>query len=362
MSLPSPSAVLASSRVLSRYAFRLFMLPLLPAAASAASFDPIVFELVKGSGIDFVTNSSRSAHRHQPETMVAGIALLDYDNDGKLDVFLTNGAKMAELDKTEPVFWNRLYHNLGDWKFEDVTEKAGLKGHGYDNGVATGDFDNDGFTDLFVAGLKANVLYRNKGDGSFEDVTGKAGLAKPDPDYGTLWSVAAAFFDYDKDGDLDLFVSNYVIWDPKTEPLCGPQGIHDYCHPNNYKGLPNSLYRNEGNGTFTDVSKASGIRAVDRQGHGPGRRGLRPGRLPRRVRGERHGAQLSLPQPRQRHLRGDRLRRGRRLSGVGPAAVGDGRRRPRPRRRRQARRLPHGVVERDDARVPEPGARTASSS
>ena len=238
--------------------------------AEAASFDPIVFELVKGSGIDFVTNSSRSAHRHQPETMVAGIALFDYDNDGRLDVFLTNGARMAELDKTEPVYWNRLYHNLGGWKFEDVTEKAGLKGHGYDNGVATGDFDNDGFTDLFVAGLRENVLYRNKGDGSFEDVTAKAGLAKPDPDYGTLWSVAAAFFDYDKDGDLDLFVSNYVIWDPKTEPLCGPQGIHDYCHPNNYKGLPNSLFRNEGNGTFTDVSKAAGIRAVIGKGMGLG--------------------------------------------------------------------------------------------
>jgi hypothetical protein len=267
--------------VLSRYAFHLFTL-LLPAAAStakpnplqpptpAARFDPIVFELVKASGIDFVTNSSRSPHRHQPETMVAGIALLDYDNDGRLDVFLTNGAKMTGLDKTDPAFWNRLYRNLGDWKFEDVTEKAGLKGHGYDNGVATGDFDNDGFADLFVAGLKENVLYRNKGDGTFEDVTQKAGLKKPDPDYGTLWSVAAAFFDYDKDGDLDLFVSNYVIWDPKTEPLCGPAGIHDYCHPNNYKGLPNSLFRNEGNGTFTDVSKASGIRAVIGKGMGLG--------------------------------------------------------------------------------------------
>ncbi len=199
-----------------------------PAAAPAPAdrFDPIVFELVKGSGIDFVTNSGRSAHRHQPETMVAGIALFDYDDDGRLDVFLTNGARMPELDKSEPVYWNRLYHNLGDWKFEDVTEKAGLKGRGLDLGVATGDFDDDGFADLFVAGLRENILYRNRGDGTFEDVSAKAGLRRSDPDYGALWSVAAAFFDYDKDGDLDLFVSNYVVWDPKTEPLCGPQGIH----------------------------------------------------------------------------------------------------------------------------------------
>jgi hypothetical protein len=243
-----------------------------PAAAPAPAdrFDPIVFELVKGSGIDFVTNSGRSTHRHQPETMVAGVALLDYDNDGRLDVFLTNGATMPALDKSEPVYWNRLYHNLGSWKFEDVTEKAGLKGRGFDLGVATGDFDNDGYVDLFVVGLRENTLYRNRGDGTFEDVTAKAGLRQPDPEYGTLWSVAAAFFDYDRDGDVDLFVSNYVIWDAKTEPLCGPQGVHDYCHPRNYKGLPNSLFRNEGNGTFTDVSKAAGIRAVVGKGMGLG--------------------------------------------------------------------------------------------
>jgi len=251
---------------------------LLAAAAAAASeprptaaFDPIVFELVKTSGIDFVTNSGRTAHRHQPETMVAGVALFDYDNDGRLDVFLTNGATMTALDKTDPAFWNRLYRNLGGFKFEDVTERALVKGHGYDNGVATGDYDNDGFTDLFVAGLRENVLYRNRGDGTFEDVTAKSGLKNADPDHGTLWAVAAAFFDYDRDSDLDLFVSNYVVWDPKTEPLCGPKGAsHDYCHPKNYKGLPNSLFRNEGNGTFSDVSKLSGIRAAVGKGMGIG--------------------------------------------------------------------------------------------
>jgi hypothetical protein len=239
-------------------------------APTAPAFDPIRFELVKDSGIDFVTDSGRSAHRHQPETMVAGVALFDFDGDGRLDVFLTNGATMPALDKSEPRYWNRLYRNLGGFKFEDVTEKAGVKGTGYDNGVTTGDYDNDGRTDLFVAGLRANVLYRNRGDGTFEDVTARAGLASPDPDYGTLWSVAAAFLDYDRDGDLDLFVSNYVIWDPKTEPLCGPRGIHDYCHPRNYKGLPNSLYRNEGDGRFSDVSKAAGIRALVGKGMGLG--------------------------------------------------------------------------------------------
>ena len=241
-----------------------------PADPARTSFDRIVFELVKSSGIDFVTNPGRTAHRHQPETMVAGVAFLDYDNDGRLDVFLSNGAKLPSLEKVEPAFWNRLYRNLGGFRFEDVTEKAGLKGHGYDNGVAVGDFDNDGFTDLFVAGLRENVLYRNRGDGTFEDVTAAAGLKARDPDYGTLWSVAGAFFDYDKDGDLDLFVSNYVIWDPKAEPLCGPGSVRDYCHPKNYTGLPNSLYRNDGGGRFSDVSKATGIRAVVGKGMGLG--------------------------------------------------------------------------------------------
>jgi hypothetical protein len=243
---------------------------LAPDRGLPSAFDRILFERVEGSGIDFVTNTGRTERRHQPETMVAGVALFDYDGDGRLDVFLTNGAKLPSLDKSEPAYWNRLYRNLGGFKFQDVTERAGVKGHGYDNGVATGDYDNDGDTDLFVAGLRENVLYRNRGDGTFEDVTTAAGLKRADPDYGTLWAVAAAFLDYDDDGDLDLFVSNYVVWDPKTEPACGPKGLPDYCHPNNYKGLPNSLYRNDGDSRFTDVSKASGVRAVVGKGMGIG--------------------------------------------------------------------------------------------
>ncbi len=240
------------------------------ALAQTAPFDPIAFELVKDGGIDFVTNPCRTPHRHQPETMVAGAAVLDYDGDGLLDVFLVNGATMTELDKSQPVYWNRLYHNLGNWKFEDVTEKAGLKGKGYDQGVAVADYDNDGRPDILVLGLRENELYHNNGDGTFTDVTGKAGLDQADPEYKTLWSVAAAFFDYDNDGKLDLFISNYCVWDPKTEPLCGPKGLNDYCHPNNYKGLPNSLYHNNGDGTFTDVSAKSGIRKQIGKGMGIG--------------------------------------------------------------------------------------------
>src|SRR3990172_3775199 len=179
-----------------------------PAPAQAPSFDPVVFELVKDSGIDFVTNSGRTARRHQPETMVAGVALLDYDNDGRLDIYAVNGARMTSLDKTDPVFWNRLYRNKGDFTFEDVTEKAGGKGKGYDLGVAAADYDNDGDTDLFVAGLRENVLFRNEGNGTLTDVTAAAGLARPDPEDWRLWAVAAAFLDFDNDGDLDLFVSN----------------------------------------------------------------------------------------------------------------------------------------------------------
>jgi hypothetical protein len=241
-----------------------------PAAEPPGAFDPIVFELQNGNGVDFVTNSSRTDHRHQPETMVSGVALLDYDNDGFLDIYVVNGARMTALDKTDAVFWNRLYHNKGDGTFEDVTEAAGVKGDHYDLGIAAADYDNDGFVDIFVAGLRRNVLFRNKGDGTFEDVSDRTGFNKPDPEYGTLWAVAAGFVDYDLDGDLDLFVSNYCVWDPETEPLCGPRGLNDYCHPRNYRGLPNSLYRNEGDGTFTDVSAASGIRAVIGKGMGLG--------------------------------------------------------------------------------------------
>jgi enediyne biosynthesis protein E4 len=240
-------------------------------AGSPIQFDPVAFEEVaEERGVRFVTNPSRTARKHQPETMVAGVALLDYDNDGWLDIYAVNGATMTGLEKTGPEYWNRLFHNNRDGTFTDVTRAAGVAGRGYDLGVATGDYDNDGHTDIFVAGLRRNTLFHNNGDGTFTDVTGAAGLAQPDPRYGTLWAVAAAFVDYDRDGWLDLFVSNYCVWDPATERLCGDPSAPDYCHPKEYQGLPNSLFHNNRNGTFTDVSVPSGIRAHVGKGMGIG--------------------------------------------------------------------------------------------
>jgi len=247
----------------------------LGAAAARAvpdpEFDPIVFEEVAAArGARFETNSSRTPRRHQPETMVAGVALFDYDNDGWLDIYAVNGARLPSLEKTGPEYWNRLFRNDGKGSFTDVTEAAGVAGTGYDLGVVTGDYDNDGHADIFVAGLRRNTLFHNNGDGTFSDVTEAAGLAPSDPKYGTLWAVAAAFVDYDRDGRLDIFVSNYCVWDPATEPLCGKPGSPDYCHPRQYEGLPNSLFHNEGNGRFTDVSVPAGIRAHVGKGMGIG--------------------------------------------------------------------------------------------
>jgi hypothetical protein len=242
---------------------------MLSIVAAGPGYEPVVFEEVAAArGLRFVTNSGRTARKHQPETMVAGVAVLDYDGDGWLDVYAVNGATMPGLVKSGPELENRLFRNDGKGSFTDATAKAGVAGTGYDLGVATGDFDNDGHVDLFVAGLRRNTLYRNRGNGTFEDVTAKAGLDRPDPKYGTLWAVAAAFLDFDRDGRLDLFVSNYCVWDPATERPCGNPGAPDYCHPKEYQGLPNSLFRNNGDGTFTDVSEKAGIRAHVGKGMG----------------------------------------------------------------------------------------------
>jgi len=220
--------------------------------------------------ISFSLDSCETPERHAPETMAGGVAVLDYDNDGFPDIFFTNGANISTLKKDSPKYWNRLFHNHGDGTFTDVTEKAGLKGTGFDVGVAVADYDNDGFGDIFVAGVYRNTLYHNNGNGTFTDVSEKAGLTKPDTEYGPLWSVGAAWVDVNNDGLLDLFVVNYLKWDGTKEPDCRFKDKPEYCHPKFYKELPNQLFLNKGNGTFEDVSASSGIRSKLGKGMGVG--------------------------------------------------------------------------------------------
>jgi len=200
--------------------------------------------------------------------MAGGVAVFDYNNDGKLDIFFTNGADIRTLRKDSPKYYNHLFENDGKGHFTDVTEKAGLRGSGYDIGVAIGDYDNDGNEDIFVAGVYRNTLYHNNGDGTFTDVTAKAGLNKPDAEYGLLWSVAAAWVDVNNDGLLDLVVINYLKWDFDHEPVCEAYGHREYCHPKMYKPTPNQLFLNNGDDTFRDASVEAGFRAHPGKGMG----------------------------------------------------------------------------------------------
>jgi enediyne biosynthesis protein E4 len=230
-----------------------------------SSDSPIRFSF---QAIDFKLDSNESPEHHAPETMAGGVAVFDYNNDGNLDIFFTNGADLKTLKKDSPKYYNRLFENDGKGHFTDVTEKAGLSGTGYDTGVAIGDYDNDGYEDIFVAGVYRNTLYHNDGDGTFTDVTAKAGLNKPDPEYGPLWSVAAAWIDVNNDGLLDLVVINYLKWDFNHEPVCAGYGHNDYCHPKMYKSTPNQLFINKGDGTFRDASAEAGFRAHPGKGMG----------------------------------------------------------------------------------------------
>lgn len=221
-------------------------------------------------GLKFRLENSPTSQKYLPETMCGGVAVFDFDNDGRLDIFFTNGAHIsdpmpagAKPDKSDPRYANRLFHQNVDGSFTDVTVKAGLAGSGYSMGVAVGDYDNDGFEDLLVTGLDHVTLYHNNGNGTFTDVTYKLGTAADG------WSTSAGFFDYDNDGKLDLFVARYVDWSFATNRWCGtpPAGRH-YCHPLLYNGLTSVLYHNNGDGTFTDVSKKSGISKLNGRGLG----------------------------------------------------------------------------------------------
>ena len=212
-------------------------------------------------GINFEYLASHTSKKYLIETMGSGVALFDYDNDGRLDIFVVNGAPLSDPtpkgtvpQKAGRKYWNRLYHQKPDGTFEDVTEKAGLAGTGYGMGVAVGDYDNDGFEDLCVTAYGGNKLYHNNGDGTFTDVTEKAGVA------GSGWSTSAAWMDLDNDGRLDLVVLRYLQWD-FDDVWCGErkEGHRAYCHPDAFHAISPLVYHNDGNGHFTEVSRQLGL-------------------------------------------------------------------------------------------------------
>jgi hypothetical protein len=233
-----------------------------PPTPAPQAQSPVTFtDITAQSGVRFRQSASPTSQKYLPETMGGGVALFDYDNDGRLDIFLTNGAliqdpmpKGARPDKRDSRFWNRLFHQKADGTFEDVTERAGLRGEGYSMGAAAADFDGDGLTDLFVTGYGSAALYRNRGDGTFEDVTQKTKA------FVSGWTTSAGWFDYDRDGRLDLFVARYMDWDFERGALyCGSPQVRAYCHPDNFKGAPPVLLHQKADGTFEDVSMKAGV-------------------------------------------------------------------------------------------------------
>ncbi len=240
-------------------------------AKEADSQDGIRFvDIVPLSEIHYTSNNDFTGRKYFPQPMCGGVAIFDYDNDGKLDIFFTNGAKLPELKKTDPSFYNCLLKNLGGGRFEEVTHEAGVEGANLDFtfGVAAGDFDNDGDTDLFLCNAGPNALYRNNGDGSFTDITAGSGLDTKPKD---LLSVVAAWFDYDRDGLLDLVVSEYTYWNPQTDKACQmPDGRTFYCNPQTVVSVPHDLYHNLGGGKFENVTRESGFSKALGKGMGVG--------------------------------------------------------------------------------------------
>ncbi len=244
-----------------------------PATTAPQFPSPVTFtDITSQTKIDFRHYASPTSLKYLPETMSGGVALLDYDNDGLLDVFFTNGAlikenmpKDAMPEKSDKKYWNRLYHQKKDGTFEDVTEKAGLQGIGYDFGAAVGDYDRDGFSDLLVTRYGGAALYHNNGDGTFSDATRKLSINLDG------WATSAGFFDYDRDGRLDIFIARYAEWDFEVGKIfCGDSrpGYRAYCHPDNFKSVGNVLLHQKSDGTFEDVSGKSKIAVSKGKGLG----------------------------------------------------------------------------------------------
>ena len=230
----------------------LLIIPSLGGGKSAGTVVQFV-DVTSEAKINFKHENGASKDKLMVETFGSGVAWIDYDNDGYIDLFFANGANFYE---GKPSPGNVLLQNTGKGTFVDVTKEAGLAGNGgFATGVAVGDFDNDGFLDIYVTGFGGNTLYHNNGNGTFTDVTDKAGVK------GGGWSSSAGWFDYDRDGLLDLFVVRYLDYDPKKNPYCGlrKEGYRMYCDPRNFDGMTNLFYHNNGDGTFTEVSKAAGV-------------------------------------------------------------------------------------------------------
>lgn len=235
----------------------------------AAPRRPHFTDIAPRSKIAYVSNNNYTGRKYFQQPMCGGVGILDFDNDGQMDIFFSNGAKLPELKKTDPSFYNCLLRNKGNGTFEDVTAKAGISGEhlGYSYGVAAGDYDNDGFPDIFIANTGKNTLYHNNGNGTFTDVTDRSGLGAKPPK--TL-SVQAAWFDYDNDGLLDLVLSNYTLWTPEEDRRCTVREVESYCHPKMYTAVPHRLYHNLGDGKFEDVTERSGFGKASGKGMGIG--------------------------------------------------------------------------------------------
>jgi enediyne biosynthesis protein E4 len=264
---------MSTSRVFQRVFLAVVIVPVLLFASDNKPQSPSspghFVDATEKLNIHFRQQASPTSKKYLLETMGSGVALFDYDNDGRLDLFFANGAPLSDPtpkgtipQKSGPQYWNRLYHQKADGTFEDATEHAGLMGTGYSTGVAVGDYDNDGFEDLYVAGYGHSTLYHNNGDGTFTDVTASAGVA------GSGWMTSAAWLDYDNDGRLDLIVARYMQWD-FDDIYCGhrEQGFRAYCHPDLFKPESVLLFHNDGNGKFSEVSHQAG---VDKPGKGLG--------------------------------------------------------------------------------------------